>query len=215
MKNINRKEIIVLAFLMVSSAVAAQMPDFFNSGAGLSSGGAKTTAAKNASANSSTSSGSTSNTAGSEKTTGTGGSAKTQAQTGGMQQPATQPASSGVPVYDPAMDNHLKAPAHSEKTGLFGLTVKQVEEALRFQGAKNHSYAFGKYSRMTFSAYLITIFFDRERKVGGFLVEPRAPYRSIEPNARDYFMQTFLKGADLSKFAITVASDKLEVKFTP
>lgn len=223
-----------MAFVAVASAASAQMPNFF----GTPAGGQSSTTSKASASSANSSSGTKSTAAGgsswdesahprddsgrfvdknsggtSSSLTGSGGAA--QAQTGGIKQTAGQPASSSIPVYDPSMDNHLKAPEHSERTGLFGLTVKQVEDALRFQGAKNHSYAFGKYSRMTFSAYLITIFFDRDRKVGGFLIEPRAPYKSIEPNAREYFMQTFLKGADLSRFAITVANDKLEVKFVP
>lgn len=120
-----------------------------------------------------------------------------------------------VPVYDPFIDNHLKAPASDKTTGLFGMKVKQVEERLKSLGARSHSYAFGKYSRMIMSAYLITIYFDRERRVGGFLVEPRRPYTTLEPAAREYFMNTFLEGADLAKFAITMAGDHLEIQYKP
>lgn len=99
--------------------------------------------------------------------------------------------------------------------GLFGMPVSKVEELLRYNGAKNHSYAFGKYSRMVFSVYLVTLYFDRERRLGGFSVEPRHPYKTVEPGAREFFMETFLKGADLSKFAVTMASDRLEIKYLP
>ncbi|MDD3148250.1 MAG: hypothetical protein PHD82_13190 [Candidatus Riflebacteria bacterium] len=134
--------------------------------------------------------------------------------TGGASEP-TKSTGPLVPSYDPAMDNHIKAPEIAQGTGLFGLPVKQVEDALRYQGAKNHSYAFGKYSRMVLSAYLVTIYFDRQRKVGGFLIEPREPYKTVEPGAREFFMQTFLKGADMSKFVINMASDRLEVQYAP
>lgn len=120
-----------------------------------------------------------------------------------------------IPRYDPLMDNHLRAPAVDQIKGLFGLNIKQVEEHLKSQGARNHSYAFGKYSRLTMSAYLVTIYFDRDKRVGGFLVEPRKPYTTIEPAAREYFMDAFLRGADLSDFAITMAGDRLEVQYKP
>ena len=192
MKSKSLKLLFVLAFAGCGTGASAQMPQYF----GLPMNGPTSTGSPVTPIN----------PAGPGQTNGTAATATAT---------TAQPVASGVPVYDPSMDNHLKAPAFSDKTGLFGLPVARVEEALRFQGGKNHSYAFGKYSRMTFSAYLVTIFFDRERKVGGFLVEPRAPYKTIEPGARQYFMQTFLKDADLSKFAIIMASDRLEVKFAP
>lgn len=128
---------------------------------------------------------------------------------------ASTPSKPGVPLYDPYMDNHLKAPASGKEIGLFGLPVKQVEDMLRNSGAKNHSYAFGKYSRLVFSVYLVTLYFDKERKLGGFSIEPRPPYKTVEPGARQFFMDTFLKGADLSRFSITMASNILEIKYMP
>ncbi len=120
-----------------------------------------------------------------------------------------------VPNYDPYMDNHMRAPETDKPVGLFGLPVKQVEDMLKYQGAKNHSYAFGKYSRLTMSVYLVTIYFDKQRKVGGFLIEPRHPYKTVAPGAREFFLDTFLKDADPSKFAIKMASDRLEVTYNP
>ncbi|MDD2998406.1 MAG: hypothetical protein PHV05_05040 [Candidatus Riflebacteria bacterium] len=128
---------------------------------------------------------------------------------------AATPGSPSVPQYDPGMDNHLKAPPVGMETGLLGLPVSKVEERLRFQGAKNHSYAFGKYSRLTFSVYLVTLYFDKERRVGGFSVEPRKPYKTVEPEARRFFMETFLKDSDLSKFNVVMAADRLEVRYSP
>ncbi len=152
-------------------------------------------------------------TTGGEKTTAGGEKASQQQK---PQQPAQQqPAGPAVPKYDPYMDNHLKAPEADKPVGLFGLPVKQVEDMLKFQGAKNHSYAFGKYSRLTMSAYLVTIYFDKQRKVGGFLIEPRQPYKTVAPGAREFFLDTFLKGADMSKFAVKMSSDRLEVTYAP
>lgn len=151
-----------------------------------------------------------------------GGSTTTQKPTTGKTptpattKPATSaPAKPAVPLYDPYMDNHMKAPAAGKEIGLFGLPVNRVEEMLRSNGAKNHSYAFGKYSRLIFSVYLVTLYFDKERKLGGFSIEPRLPYKTVEPGARQFFMDTFLKGADLSKFSITMASNLLEIKYVP
>ncbi len=206
MKRNSLKLLFVLAFTGFGTCVSAQMPQYFAMPTVGPTSDNTPASPINNSGNGFPSPASPANPASSAPTSSASpAAASTTAQT----------VASGVPVYDPTMDNHLKAPVFSDKTGLFGLPVARVEEALRFQGGKNHSYAFGKYSRMTFSAYLVTIFFDRERKVGGFLVEPRAPYKTIEPNARQYFMQTFLKDADLSKFAIIMASDRLEVKFAP
>lgn len=207
--------IFALAFVSCSNLLSAQMPNFYGSPT-------PSPAPPSTSIPSSSASGQTlpPNAKTPEATTGASTSGGTGTGTGGGVSPTpaptpTPPAGQVVPTYNPAMDNHVKAPVANSGTGLFGLPVKQVEDALRFQGAKNHSYAFGKYSRMVFSAYLITIFFDRERKVGGFSIEPREPFKTVEPGARDYFMQTFLKGADLSKFAITMASDRLEVQYAP
>ncbi|HAE37508.1 MAG TPA: hypothetical protein DCG57_02580 [Candidatus Riflebacteria bacterium] len=116
-------------------------------------------------------------------------------------------------VYDPAMDNHLKAPSQDQQVGLFGLPISRVENMLMANGAKKHSYAFGKYSRLTLSVYLVTVYFDRDRLVGAFSVEPRPPYKTVEPDARQFFMEMFLKDADLSRFEANIASSRLEVKY--
>lgn len=121
----------------------------------------------------------------------------------------------GIPLYDPTMDNHLKSPAMGKEIGLFGKPIKEVEEYMRFLGAKNHSYAFGKYSRMTLSIYLVTLYFDRERKLGGFAVEPRPPYKVIGPDARKYFLEVFVGENDLSRFDSVFASGRLELRYVP
>ncbi len=113
------------------------------------------------------------------------------------------------------MDNHLKAPPQGQEIGAFGLPVGKVEELLRANGAKNYSYAFGKYSRMAISAYIVTIYFDRSRLVGGIAVEPRPPYKTIEPEARKFFMDLFLNNADLSNFETNISSARFELKYKP
>ena len=118
-------------------------------------------------------------------------------------------------VYDPAMDNHLKAPLPDNQIGLFGLPIGKVENLLLANGAKKHSYAFGKYSRLTLSVYMVTVYFDRDRLVGAFSVEPRAPYKTVEPEARKFFFDLFLKDADLSQFEANIANSRLEVRYKP
>ncbi len=210
MKRKTFKIVLALLVLVAEPALFGQMPNFFGTPAGTptTSGGA----AKPPSSPTSGDAKTTPAPAGGGEVTTTGGGDK-PAQ---PQQPAQQqPTGPVVPKYDPYMDNHLKAPDADGPVGLFGLPVKQVEEMLKFQGAKNHSYAFGKYSRLTMSVYLVTIYFDKQRKVGGFLIEPRQPYKTVAPGAREFFLETFLKGADLSKFAIKMASDRLEVTYAP
>lgn len=119
----------------------------------------------------------------------------------------------GIQLYDPVMDNHLRAPVSGEEIGLFGKPINEVESYMRFLGAKNHSYAFGKYSRMVLSVYLVTLYFDRERKLGGFAVEPRPPYSVIGPDARKYFLEVFVGNNDLSRFESIFASDRLELRY--
>ncbi len=215
MKRKTLKVVIALLVLLSEPALFGQMPNYFGTPAG-----APTTSGGTAKPPSSPTSGDAKTTAaptGGEKApTGGDGKPVQPQQPQQPQQPAQQqPTGPVVPKYDPYMDNHLKAPEADKPVGLFGLPVKQVEDVLKFQGAKNHSYAFGKYSRLTMSAYLVTIYFDKQRKVGGFLIEPRQPYKTVAPGAREFFLDTFLKGADLSKFAIKMASDRLEVTYAP
>lgn len=117
--------------------------------------------------------------------------------------------------YDPYLDNHLEAPAQGEIIGLFGMPIKDVEAVLRQYGAKNYSYAFGKYSRMALSAYVITMYFDREKRLGGVAVEPKAPYNAIAPGARKFFKDLFLKGGDISRFRTIIAGNRLEMRYYP
>jgi len=121
------------------------------------------------------------------------------------------------PMYDPHMDNHLKSPEKGKEIGLFGHPIRSVEDHLRFLGAKNHSYAFGKYSRMTLSVYLITLLFDKERRLGGVKIEPRPPYKTIGPEARKFFLDVFTGGAGaqaLNEFSMEIAGNRLELNYT-
>jgi len=135
--------------------------------------------------------------------------------------PAVAPAESSpaatttTSLYDPMMDNHMKAPPAGQEIGAFGMPVSRVEDMLRANGAKNYSYAFGKYSRLVISAYIVTIYFDRARAVGGISVEPRPPYQTIEPEARAFFLDMFLNGADLTHFETNISSTRLELKYMP
>lgn len=115
--------------------------------------------------------------------------------------------------YDPYLDNHLRSPDPAAKMGLFGQPIKAVEEMLRQYGAKNYSYAFGKYSRMTMSAYIITMYFDRERRLGGISIEPMPPYKFLGPNARNFFTELFGEGADMSKFESIVSATRFEMRY--
>ncbi len=124
------------------------------------------------------------------------------------------PVAGGMNKYDPYLDNHMRAPAPEAGLGLFGMKIKDVEQVLRQYGAKNYSYAFGKYSRMTISAYLVTMYFDRERRLGGVAIEPKPPYQAIAPDARKFFFDLFLKDGDLSKFRAVIANDRLELKYS-
>ncbi|MDN5279144.1 MAG: hypothetical protein PWR01_3109 [Clostridiales bacterium] len=149
-------------------------------------------------------------TAGTAQTTGQGG----QTASGTVQPPKKVP-EFGMNKFDPYLDNHLRAPALSDKTGLFGMPIRDVENLLREYGAKNYSYAFGKYSRMSISAYVITMYFDRERKLGGVSIEPMAPYKIIGPDARKFFLDLFLKSGDMSKFKSIISASKLELRYSP
>lgn len=135
-----------------------------------------------------------------------------------QEQPRQQPQEENpgaVGKFDPFMDNHLRAPDASEKLGLFGLPIKEVERILRQYGAKNYSYAFGKYSRMSLSVYLVTMYFDRDRCLGGVAVEPRPPYQQLAPDARKFFFDLFLENSDLSRFKAIITAGRLELRFIP
>ena len=118
-----------------------------------------------------------------------------------------------VPVYDPYMDNHLTSPA--KKIGLFGQDIREVEKTLKKYGAKNYSYAFGKYSRMAFSIYLVTMYFDKSRKLGGVSISPKLPYKKVESGAKSFFLELFLGKNDISEFRTLFADDKLELRYYP
>jgi len=121
------------------------------------------------------------------------------------------------PMYDPHMDNHLKTPPIGSEVGLFGHPIREVEDHLRFLGAKNHSYAFGKHSRMVISVYLVTLSFDKERRLGGVLVEPRPPYKVIGPEARKFFLDVFVGEGGLkvmNEISMQLSSGRLELKYS-
>ncbi|NLI79394.1 MAG: hypothetical protein GX442_23480 [Candidatus Riflebacteria bacterium] len=113
--------------------------------------------------------------------------------------------------YDPAMDNRLTSPATPQ--GLFGRPILEVERTLRAYGARPYSYAFGKYSRLTFSVYLITLLFDRERKLGGVVVSPKPPFTQVEPKVQQYLMKVFLPQADLTGFQTILGRTRMEIWF--
>lgn len=121
----------------------------------------------------------------------------------------------GINRFDPYIDNHLRAPEPSDKTGLFGHPIKSVEELLKNYGAKSYSYAFGKYSRMKLSAYMITLYFDREKRLGGVSIEPRPPYKFMGPDAREFFKNLFGRNIDMSKFQSVVSATRFEMKYIP
>ena len=121
--------------------------------------------------------------------------------------------SSGIKTFDPFLDNHLKAPPDGITVGKFGRTIKQVEDELRLMGAKNYSYAFGKYSKMILSSYQITLSFDVNKRLGMVEIVPRPPLKTIEIKAQDFFIKLFTEGADMSQVGIVLSSNKLELKF--
>ncbi|MDD3000531.1 MAG: hypothetical protein PHF29_02130 [Candidatus Riflebacteria bacterium] len=116
-------------------------------------------------------------------------------------------------VYDPYLDNLLKAPQTGVKNGLFGYKISEVERYLKTHGARNHSYAFGKYSRMVLSKYLLIISFDKNKRVGAVKINPIPPNDKILSNAREFFMSVFLGDANASDFSISVSSSSLEIKY--
>jgi hypothetical protein len=134
---------------------------------------------------------------------------------GGAVASGTKPVKRGftVPVYDPYMDNHLSSPV--KKIGLFGEDIRDVEKTLKKYGAKSYSYAFGKYSRMSFSIYLVTMYFDKARKLGGVSISPKLPYKKVEPGAKSFFLELFLGKNDISEFRTLFADDRLELRYFP
>ncbi len=113
--------------------------------------------------------------------------------------------------YDAAMDNRLKSPPGPE--GLFGRSILEVERQLRSYGARPYSYAFGKYSRMTFSVYFLTLMFDRYRRLGAVIVSPKPPFTQVEPQVQQFLLKIFLASADLSKFQTILGQNRLEIWF--
>lgn len=118
-----------------------------------------------------------------------------------------------IKVFDPFLDNHLKAPPDGIVVGKFGQRIKEVESELREIGAKNHSYAFGKYSKMVLSSYLITLNFDVNKRLGMVEIEPKPPLKTVEPKAREFFIKFFTEGADLSQIGIVINPEILELRF--
>lgn len=128
------------------------------------------------------------------------------------QLPASEATGFEAVPYDPSMDNHLKAPA--DKTiGMFGMPVREAETILKNYGAKSFSYAFGKYSRLSLASYIVTLHFDRQRKVAGISITARPPFTRIEAKAREFFLELFLDGNDLSSFDTIMSGDLLELKY--
>ena len=165
-----------------------------------------------------TSSGGTQTSSGGSQVSG--GSGSSQSGSGGSQGGGSQGGgsqggsqSSGIKTFDPFLDNHLKAPPDGITVGKFGRTIKQVEDELRLMGAKNYSYAFGKYSKMILSSYLITLSFDVNKRLGMVEVVPKPPLKTIEIKAQDFFIKLFTEGADMSQVGILLSSNKLELKF--
>jgi len=129
--------------------------------------------------------------------------------------PALKPragvASGSLASFDPFMDNHLAAP--SVPQGVFGMHVREVEKILRAYGAKPHSYAFGKQSRMLLAVYMITIQFDRTRKVGAILIEPISPFKKIEASAQTFFTQLFMRNLHPGSFRTLITQEKISISY--
>ncbi|MBF0545682.1 MAG: hypothetical protein HQM08_14660 [Candidatus Riflebacteria bacterium] len=123
----------------------------------------------------------------------------------------SNPASASIPTYDPAMDNKTIAP--SSPIGLFGMPIGEVEETLKNYGAKPFSYAFGKYSRLTFSVYLLTLYFDKKRNLGEVEISPIPPFQRVEPKASDFLIKLLIQGNDLSKFKVLKNATNLDIRY--
>ncbi|MGM0600512.1 MAG: hypothetical protein ACQETH_11940 [Candidatus Rifleibacteriota bacterium] len=147
-------------------------------------------------------------------TDGEAGASRQQEETATQTQ-NVEPEFSGINSYDPYMDNHLHAPPSEKPIGLFGKPIKEVEKILDQYGAKNYSYAFGKYSRMRISPYLLTMYFNRQRRLGGLAVEPMAPFKYIAPSARKFFIGLFLQNQSMEKFKSIISRNRLELRYKP
>ena len=126
---------------------------------------------------------------------------------------SSQSVNSNIKTYDPFLDNHLRTPARGENHGKFGLPIKDIENDLSNYGAKNHSYAFGKHSRLVLGPYFITLCFDINRRLGIAVIKPKAPLKTIEPKAKDFFIDYFTSGADMEHISIMISEDNLQLKY--
>ncbi|MBF0501564.1 MAG: hypothetical protein HQM09_15605 [Candidatus Riflebacteria bacterium] len=115
--------------------------------------------------------------------------------------------------YDPALDNHLAAPA--TPIGLFGCPIQEVERELSRFGARPYSYAFGKYSRFTLSVYLLTLYFDRARRLGKVEIVPKPPFSVVEPFAQKELLAIFLKGSSLESLKLEVGKGTFIISYSP
>ncbi len=145
-------------------------------------------------------------------TPSSGGSGSSGGSSSSGSQPTTSQ-SNGIKAFDPFIDNHLKAPPAGISVGKFGKPIKQVEDELRLLGAKNYSYAFGKYSKMILSSYLITLSFDVNKRLGMVEINPKFPLKTIESKAQEFFIKLFTEGADMSQVEIVLSPNKLILRF--
>ncbi len=141
-----------------------------------------------------------------EKASSNGENVKTSEQ--GSSKPALQ-------TYDPFIDNHYKTPPEGFYVGKFGLSVKEVEANLLSYGARKHSYAFGKYSKLVLSFYNITLYFDINKRLSSIEVEPKPPLQSIEDTAQDFFIHYFTEDGDMNQLSISISPRKLSITYIP
>ncbi len=215
MNNFNNRQNYLLILIMILSELFISVDNVHaqfaprNRQQSSSSRSQSSSGSQNSGGNTSQSSGSSQ---GSSSTPGSSGSqGSSGGQGSGSSSSGTQ--STGIKTFDPFLDNHLKAPPDGITVGKFGRTIKQVEDELRLMGAKNYSYAFGKYSKMILSSYLITLSFDVNKRLGMVEVVPKPPLKTIEIKAQDFFIKLFTEGADMSQVGILLSSNKLELKF--
>ena len=120
-----------------------------------------------------------------------------------------------LPTYDPFIDNHYKTPPEGFYVGKFGLPVKEVESNLISYGARKHSYAFGKYSKLVLSFYNITLYFDINKRLSSIEVEPKPPLPTIEDTAQDFFIHYFTEDGDMNQMSISISPKKLSIAYIP